>query len=375
MSSKRDLSFRQMVLPGVSAVLLGLASCTARSTTPIAEARAAVATDPVPDDPDDPAIWVHPTDSDRSLIVGTNKVKAPSGALIVFGLDGKIRQTIGGLDRPNNVDIEYGFRVGAEHLDIAVVTERLKSQLRVFRIASDGSGLAEVTALGSTRVLVDRSGEQAAPMGVSLYRRPKDGAVFVIVAPKDGPRNGYLAQYRLEDDGHGRVRISFVRYFGAFSGVGEIEAVAVDDALGYVYYADEGNGIHKYHADPDHEDAARELAHFGKSGFNSDREGIAIYARDNGTGYIVCTDQIENNSEYHVFLREGEPGRQHDHSRIVKTIRGGADTTDGLEITSRVLAGFPSGLVAAMNSKGKNFLLYPWEAFANSGTVRLAKGR
>ena len=42
-----------------------------------------------------------------------------------------------------------------------------------------------------------------------------------------------------------------MRRFGTFSGLGEIEAVAVDDALGYVYYADEGTGIHKWHADPD----------------------------------------------------------------------------------------------------------------------------
>ena len=74
------------------------------------------------------------------------------------------------------------------------------------------------------------------------------------------------------------MKATFVRYFGAFSGTGEIEAVAVDDALGYVYYADEGNGIRKYHADPDHRDAASELAHFGRTGFRADREGIAIYA-------------------------------------------------------------------------------------------------
>ena len=369
-----DLSIELRSLAGLVAVLLGLSGCTAPSPSSVADVNAAVATDPVPDDPDDPAIWVHPTDSSRSLIVGTNKVKAPSGAIVVFGLDGKIRKKIDGLDRPNNIDIEYGLPLGPENIDVAVVTERLKSQLRVFRIAPDGSGLGEVTAVGNTRVFADRSGEQAAPMGVSLYRRPKDGALFAIVAPKDGPRSGYLAQYRLEHDGHGRVRASFVRYFGGFSGVGEIEAVAVDDALGYVYYADEGNGIHKYHADPDHEDAARELAHFGKTGFKSDREGIAIYTRDDGTGYIVCTDQIEYNSEYHIYLREGEPGRPHDHSRLIKTVRGGADTTDGLEITSRGIAGFPSGLVAAMNSKSKNFLLYSWEEFANSGAVKLATG-
>src|SRR6185295_3743732 len=126
---------------------------------------------------------------------------------------------------------------------------------------------------------------------------------------KTGPRAGYLGQYRLEDDGHGRARAVFVRYFGRFSGLSEIEAVAVDDALGYVYYADEGDGIHKYRADPDDRAAAEELAHFGKTGFRADREGIAIYAREDGTGYLVCTDQKPGNSDYHIYRREGEPGR------------------------------------------------------------------
>jgi len=160
-----------------------------------------VRTDQVSDDPDDPAVWVHPTDPARSLIVGTNKVKAPKGALVVFGLDGKIRQTVAGLDRPNNVDIEYGLIVGGQASDIAVATERLKSQLRVFKIATDGSGISDVTSPGNTRVFAGRNGEQAAPMGISLYRRPRDGAIFAIVAPKSGPREGYLGQYKLEDDG------------------------------------------------------------------------------------------------------------------------------------------------------------------------------
>src|SRR2546430_8869431 len=42
----------------------------------------------------------------RSLILGTNKAPAPNGALVVFGLDGKVRQTLAGIDRPNNVDVE-----------------------------------------------------------------------------------------------------------------------------------------------------------------------------------------------------------------------------------------------------------------------------
>ena len=123
-----------------------------------------------------------------------------------------------------------------------------------------------------------------------------------------------------------------------------------------------GNGIHKYHADPDHRDAGEELAHFGQTGFRADREGIAIYAGRNGTGYIVCTDQLAGNSEYHIYRREGESGRPHDHSTLVKIVRGGADSTDGLEITSRPLGPkFPRGLMVAMNSAGRNFLLYRWD--------------
>ena len=174
-----------------------LAAFAPNASAPV-DIQPAVRTESVTDDPDDPAIWVHPTDPGRSLIIGTNKVKAPTGAVVVFGLDGKIRQTVAGLDRPNNVDVEYGLKVGGKSIDIAVATERLKSQLRVFQIAPDGSGISDVTSSQNTRVFSGRTGEQAAPMGVSLYRRPRDGAIFAIVAPKNGPAEGYLGQYRLE---------------------------------------------------------------------------------------------------------------------------------------------------------------------------------
>ena len=64
----------------------------------------------VSDDADDPAVWINAKDPSRSLIVGTNKVAAPGGAFYAFGLDGQVRQRIGPLDRPNNVDVEYGAR-------------------------------------------------------------------------------------------------------------------------------------------------------------------------------------------------------------------------------------------------------------------------
>jgi 3-phytase len=352
--------------------VLGLAGCGAVSCC-VADVQPLIRTEAVPDDPDDPSIWVHPTDPMRSLIIATNKVKTPRGAIVVFSLDGKTRQTVTGLDRPNNVDVEYGLTVGNHAIDIAVTTERLQRRLRIYEIAQNGSEIREVTSAGNTRVFADRTGEEAAPMGISLYRRPSDRAVFAIVSAKTGPRENYLAQYRLQDDGHGRVKATFVRYFGRFSGMAEIEAIVVDDALGYIYYADEGNGIHKYHADPDHPDAARELAHFGQRGFRADREGIAIYERSDGTGYIVCTDQLAGNSEYHIYRREGAAGSPHDHGELLKVVRGNADSTDGIEITSRALGpDFPSGLMVVMNSRGRNFLLYRWDDIASAGVRKLS---
>ena len=228
-------------------------------------------------DPDDPAIWVHPTAPERSLVLGTVKVAAPDGGVAVFGLDGALRQLVTGIDRPNNIDVEYGFTFGGRTVDIAVITERYQRRLRVFSIAPDGSGISD---LGVVPVLEGQLGEAQAPMGIGLYRRGRDGAVFAIISPKTGPAEGYLWQYRLQEDSGGKLTATFVRRFGRFSGTGEIEAVAVDDEAGHVYYADEGDGLHKWHADPDHAEAATELAYFARDGFAGDREGTrSILAR------------------------------------------------------------------------------------------------
>ena len=325
------------------------------------------ATAALTNDPDDSAIWVHPTDPSRSLIIGTMKVASPAGAIVVFGMDGQVRQVISGIDRPNNIDVEYGFRLGGRTIDIAVATERYQRQLRVFRIDPAEGRLVD---LGGIPILQDQKGEGGAPMGIALYRRDRDDAIFAIVAPKEGPRDGYLWQYRLLDAGAGRIGATFVRRFGTFSAMtvreeNEIEAVAVDDALGHVYYADEADGIHKWQADPDHPDSARELAHFGRTGFRGDREGIALYALPDGTGYIVCTDQLDEDSEYHLYPREGTAQNPHDHSREIAILRGGADATDGLDISARPLGpGLPHGVMIAMNSTARNFLVFRWQDVA-----------
>jgi 3-phytase len=159
------------------------------------------------------------------------------------------------------------------------------------------------------------------------------------------------------------VKATKVRAFGAWSGITEIEAIAVDDALGYVYYSDEGLGVLKYAADPDVKDAGKALAVFGRDQFTQDREGISIYEMNDGTGYILVSDQQAN--LFHIFPREGTPGDPHNHP-LLKVVKTSTIESDGSEVTSRSLGpAFPKGLFVAM-SQGRVFHYYPWPQLAGT---------
>jgi 3-phytase len=317
------------------------------------------ATDPVPGDADDPSVWIHPTDPSKSLIIATDKEPSDKGGgLYVFGLDGKRKQPRLPLESANNVDVEQNVHFGNDVWDIAVAAERDKRRLAIFRIDKSSGKLSEVS--GSTAVFQGSEGEQGAPMGISIYKRPKDGAVFAIVSRKEGPEEGYLGQYRLSLNSAGEIDAKEVRRFGLCKPGGEIEALLVDDELGFVYAAEETFGIRKYHADPDASNSNQELAVFGKTGFAEDREGMGLYSTGRGKGYILCSDQREGGSLLRVFTRDG------DH-REVAAIETDADDTDGIEVVSQSLGGgFESGMVVMMDSKGKRFLLYPGSAVQRS---------
>lgn len=339
----------------VLAAAIGAGACTDPAPAPVAIVPLRQ-TDPVPHDADDPAVWVNPQNPARSLIVGTNKVAAPDGGLYVFDLSGRFLTAVRGLDRPNNVDIEYGLQTRGGRVDIAVTTERLQHRLRVFRISEQG--LDPIDGGYGIPVLAGEQGERAEPMGIALYRRPADDAFFAIIAPKNGGATGYLWQYRLTvDPATHLVRGSLVRRFGRYSGTAEIEAVAVDDAAGYVYYSDELYGVRKWHADPDHPDADTEQAVLGADGFKRQREGIAVVPTGARDGFVVVSDQIEGGSELRIFRRTPDASGH----AVVAVVATQADSTDGLEVVPSGLPGdFTGGLLVMMNSRGRNFQLYRW---------------
>jgi len=319
------------------------------SLAPVAEnaLKPVVITQPTPHDTDDPAIWIHPTDPAKSLIVGTDK--EVGGGLYVYDLVGTIVNSFTNMDRPNNVDIAYGCVINGKALDIAVTTERKKNRIRIF-------SLPDLKPIDNGGIEVFVGETERDPMGISLYTRPSDGSIFAVVGRKSGPSGSYLWQYQLKDSGNGYVEAELVRTFGTFSGIKEIEAIAIDNELGYVYYSDEQSGMRKYYADHSKNDNS-EIAFFGQDDFKSDNEGIAIYKKTDTTGYILVSNQQANT--FVVYLREGSKENPHNHQKIAEFPTSTVEC-DGADATAIHLnSNFPNGLLVAM-SNGMTFHYYDW---------------
>ena len=305
-----------------------------------------IITEQVNFDTDDPAIWINPQDASQSLIIGTDK--ETEGGLFVFDLNGKIVNKVPGLKRPNNVDVEYGFNFQGKKIDIAVTTERQQNKIRIYEVPS----MKEIGAISVFEGETDRD-----PMGISIYKNPHTEEIFAIVGRKFGPTGTYLWQYKLSEN-NGKVTGEVVRKFGNFSGKKEIESIAVDDELGFIYYSDEGFGVRKYYADP--AKGNQELALFGQKDFKKDVEGISIYDTGNGKGYILISNQQADT--FNVYRREGNNGNANQHYRIAE-IPVSTKESDGSEVVNVNLGPkFPNGVFVAMTN-GKVFHYYDWREF------------
>src|SRR5215469_6409283 len=88
------------LIESISAIARPDAPGTAvRKDEPVVAPRSLVETEPVPssgDAADDPAIWIHPDDPAKSLVLGTDK----KGGLNVFDMDGKRLQIVSDGSRP-----------------------------------------------------------------------------------------------------------------------------------------------------------------------------------------------------------------------------------------------------------------------------------
>jgi 3-phytase len=351
-----DLSWPLIVAAAVFSPLSRPAQISAQVDSKTVRPAALVKTEPVADAgdaADDPAIWVHPADPARSLILGTDK----KGGLNVYSLDGRRVQAVSNDWRPNNVDVLYGFSLDGRTVDLAVAGSRNKKHPGVvFWTIEKTDG--RLTPLGNGPAFTVFDGGE--PYGSCVYREPRTGNSFVFVTGKDGR----VEQYRLGVDPSGRsIRGTLARTLRLGS---QVEGCVVDQELGFLYVAEEDVGIWKFAAAADARVGGRLIARVGEHGLTADVEGLTIYYASGNQGYLIASSQGSNT--FLLFDRAGD-------NAYVLTVdpRAGAlddvEESDGIDVTNRALPPrFPSGVFVVQDGKNaagnQDFKFFSWSDIA-----------
>jgi 3-phytase len=96
--------------------------------------------------------------------------------------------------------------------------------------------------------------------------------------------------------------------------------------------------------------------------FPNQAEGIILYACGDTAGYWIATDQGMATNTFHVFDRQS--------LAHVGSFQGEATlTTDGIALTQRGFADFPSGAFYAVHNDG-NVAAFSWAAIADALQLR-----
>jgi 3-phytase len=301
---------------------------------------------------DDPAIFVHPTDPARSVIVATDK----KAGLYVYDLTGKPLQFLPD-GKMNNVDLRSGFRLGGKTTTLVAASDRTHKSIALYSLDADTRMLTAVA-----------DGEQATglsdPYGLCLYRS-REGATYVFISDP----NGGVRQWKLVATPAGKVRAEKVRDLKFDT---QTEGCVADDETGALYVAEEDVALWKLGAEPSTGQAKTAVVRIADNpALKDDLEGVGLYAQQGGKGYLVVSSQ--GNNSYAVFKREGDNAYVGSFAVIADGAAGidGISETDGLDVTSASLgAGLEGGAFVAQDGRNvsppenQNFKLVPWSAIA-----------
>ena len=327
---------------------------TGEPVLPVVQAR--VQTDSVArfgDAADDPAIWIHPTDSSRSRVLGTNKKQG----LLVYDLAGQQQQVLE-LGRINNVDVRQRVRLGALEMDLAVATHR--DDLSVVVFAIDASGQIREYSRFPTG-LKDI-------YGICLYQ-PHAGGLEVFVNDK----NGTYQRYALGQAG-GKLSSALVQTFKVAT---QPEACVADDAAQRLFIGEEKRGVWAMDlAEPFHTPPKLVMAVPVGGLLHADTEGLGLYQGQHAS-YLVVSSQGNNS---YVVADATPPYRVRGAFRIGMNLALGIDgtsETDGLEVSATPLgAAFPQGVLIVQDGYkrlpdgAQNFKLVAWEDIAAALKLR-----
>jgi 3-phytase len=305
----------------------------ARIVEPLVETEPA---DSFGDAADDPAIWVDKRNPSRSVVIGTDKKLG----LNVYDLKGKRLQTVGD-GRMNNVDLREGFTLAGKPIIVVAATNRTTRSISVYRLDPSTLRLSSISDGTLESGLTD-------PYGLCLYHSAKSGDFYVFA---NDSVDGKFRQWKLTDRS-GKAGIELVREIAVGS---QAEGCAADDELGFIYIAEEDVGLWKYPAEPDAGTARTAVDKVEGGNLKADAEGVSIYYGASGKGYVIVSNQGEDN--YAVYRREDANAFVGKFHVVANESLGvdGSSETDGLDVVSYPLgAEFPAGLLVVQD--GRNLM-------------------
>ena len=307
---------------------------------------------------DDSAIWIHPTDPAQSVIIGDDK----NGGMLVWTLAGQEIQFIDAEKYMNNVDLRYNFPLtgtfstGQAHTRVALVgvTNETDGALTLYKVNpySSPTGMLEyanATLAASTLPL-------AKPLvyGGCMYYSQPTGTYYFFANWKDGTVK------QVELTGSSSVSGKVVRTFDIG---GQVEGCVADDVHQAFYIGEEDVGIWRYGAEPTAGDSRAQVDRVGSAtGLKADVEGLTLYYKSDGGGYLIASGQsVGPDVRDVVYERTGS-------NPWVGTFRvQDADETDGMDVTNLPLGpAFPHGVLVTHDASPtpSRHLLTPFERVA-----------
>ncbi|WP_282793264.1 phytase [Streptomyces sp. CC224B] len=326
-----------------SSALLGAVALVVQAAAPALAAvdldvTATVETTPVShggDAADDPAVWVHPGDPAKSVVVGTDK----KGALEVYDLRGARIQRVDG-DHGNNVDVRGNVVVSAD--DEAAGGD---GALHVYRIDPATRRLKHLADVPTA----------VTAHGVCLYTSPRSGKLYAY----PNSTSGRVEQWDLAVSGD-NVRATSVRLFDAGSAV---EGCYADETTGKLYVGEEDVGVWTYGAEPGDGTARTRLDSTGTGGhLTADTEGITAA----GNRLFVSS---QGSDDFTVYDR-GSGAYLGRFAVVPGGAADGCEDTDGIDASAANLGpAFPRGVFVCQDgangapgsSGNQNFKFVPLE--------------
>ncbi len=292
---------------------------------------------------DDAAIWIHPTNTAQSRIIGA--VKTGSNALRVFDLNGQQVQSVA-VSNINNIDLRYNFPLAGQPVALLAGSNRSNNSIALYKIDSQTGLLEDVAARTiSTGMAI---------YGCAMYVSPVSGKYYVFVSSE----SGQVQQWELFDNGVGKVDARQVRSVEVGS---QSEGLVADDVLRHLYVGEEDVGIWKYSAEADGGSARTLVDRTGAGGhLAADVEGLTIYYANGGAGYLLASSQ--GNNEFVVYRRDGANAFVGSFAIVAGGSIDAVTDTDGIDVTNFALGSqFPQGLFVAQDNDD-NFKLARWDA-------------